>query len=107
MFLRTRLQYDLHPEALQQPQHGRRQADKADTTAMTPTTPRQRGAVTGPARIAQATPMTTWVVGGAGRAALRDHSKGGGRRATKRKGLWGYDRHLVTGSSPLAMSRHN
>ena len=76
---------------------------------MTPTTPRERGAVAGPARSAEAAPMTTWVVGGAGRArtaawAVRDNLKGGGRRGTKQKGLWGYDRQLVMGSSPSAMS---
>jgi hypothetical protein len=77
MFLRAGFQYDLSPEAHQQPQHGRRQGDKADSTdrhdAM-----RVRGSEKCPSHSHDN-------LGGAGRArtaawALRDNSKGGGWR---------------------------
>ena len=43
MFLWAGLQYNLHPEAHQQPQHRWHQADKADTTVMTPWCHMSRG----------------------------------------------------------------
>jgi hypothetical protein len=76
MFLRAGLQYDLYPEAHLQPQHEQRWADEDDSTAMTTTTPRERGAVTGLAR----SPSTTRQPGGrwcVAAWALRDNSMEG------------------------------